>query len=316
MKRMKKTKLFLIILFLFSTILNAQVRNVIIDADTDNEVDDLYAIAAALRSDKLEVIGLTAAQWFGRQHAEGEGNHFRGWLNNSAYTSWLLNIIILQMMDREEIPALRGNENRILYKKGGLNNKPQESEASDFIIKKALELPENEKLTIISTGSLTNVASAIMSRPEIAKKISLHWLGQTYDFDKNLWTGERETNIANDLDAFDVICDATDLELHIMPSNLSGLLRFHNKRSIARLEGKKGIDAFMRERWRTYSNNNPHVTWWAMYDVALIYALTNPGWAREKMVDTPPGTTSRKVSLYTNIKLKKMKKEFSNSFLK
>ena len=42
---------------------HVQVRNVIIDADTDNELDDLLAIAAALKSPKLEVIGMTAAQW-------------------------------------------------------------------------------------------------------------------------------------------------------------------------------------------------------------------------------------------------------------
>ena len=47
---------------------HVQVRNVIIDADTDNELDDLLAIAAALKSPKLEVIGMTAAQWDGRNN--------------------------------------------------------------------------------------------------------------------------------------------------------------------------------------------------------------------------------------------------------
>lgn len=313
---MGKIKFLLFILLAFSTYLNAQVHNVIIDADTDNEVDDLFAIAAALKSDKLEVIGLTAAQWVGRQQTEGEDNHSPCKKYNSAYSSWLLDIIILQMMDREEIPALKGCEKKVLYKREGQNNQPRGSEASGFIIRKALELPENEKLTIISTGSLSNVALAIMLRPEIAKKISLHWLGQTYDFDKNLWTGEGEFNIANDPDAFDVLCDATDLEFHIIPNNISGLLKFNNKRSIPRLEGEKGISAFLRERWRTYSYQNPHVTCWAMYDVALIYALINPGWARQKMVSAPPGTTNRKLSIYTTINLKKMKKEFRNNFFR
>ena len=35
----------------------------IIDADTANEVDDLYAIARALLEPRLDVIGLTSAQW-------------------------------------------------------------------------------------------------------------------------------------------------------------------------------------------------------------------------------------------------------------
>ncbi len=54
-------------------------------------------------------------------------------------------------------------------------------------------------MTIISTGALTNVASAVMVKPEIAKKIALYWLGQTYDFEKDVWIGEHEFNVANDL---------------------------------------------------------------------------------------------------------------------
>jgi inosine-uridine nucleoside N-ribohydrolase len=310
-----KTKL-LIIFLLFSIILNAQIRNVIIDADTDNELDDLLAIAAALKSDKLEVIGLTAAQWAGRYQKKGEENHPLSVRYNSAYSSWLLNVIILQMMDREEIHALKGSEKRVFYERGRQNNESRKNEASEFIIEKALELPENEKLTIISTGAITNVASAVMLRPEIAKKISLFWLGQTYDFDKNLWTGEREFNLANDPDAFDVLCDAADLEFHIMPNNVSGLLRSHNESSIARLEGEKGIGAFIRERWRDPHYSGTKDGYWTMWDVALIYAVTNPEWASEKMVNTPPGTVNRKVSVYTDIDAKKMEEEFWNNFLK
>lgn len=313
---MKKIRLLLLIVLSLSTVLNAQIRNVIIDADTDNELDDLLAIVAAFKSDKLEVIGLTASQWIGRYQTEGEENHSPSWKYNSAYTSWLLNVIILQMLDREEIPALRGNERKIFYKKGGINNKPRESEASDFIIKKALELPVNEKLTIISLGSLTNVASAVMLQPEIAKKISLHWVGQTYDFDKNLWTGEREFNVANDLDAFDVLCDATDLEFHIMPNNVSGLLKFHNKSSIAKLEGEKGIGAFIRERWREPHYSGTQDGYWTMWDVALIYAITHPEWTCKKLVDPPKGTLKRKISLYAGIEEKKMEEKFWSIFKK
>ncbi len=310
---MKKTGLLLLISLLLSTVLNAQIRNVIIDADTDNELDDVLAITAAFKSGKLPIIGLTAAQWDGRNQTEGV-EHQPCLNGNSSYTSWLLNVIILQKLDQDEIPALKGSEIKVFYEKGGENNKPRKSEASDYIIKKALETPQSEKLTIISLGALTNIASAILLKPEIAKKISFYWLGQTYDFDKNLWTGEREFNIANDLDAFDVLCDATDLEFHIMPNNVSGLLRFHNKNSIARLEGEKGIGAFIRERWRDPQYSCTQDGYWTMWDVALIYAVINPDWAPEKMVDTPPGTIKRKVSLYTGIDKKKMEEEFWSYF--
>lgn len=311
---MKKIELLLLFFLSFSMILNAQIRNIIIDADTDNELDDLLAITAAFKSDKLDIIGLTAAQWDGRNQTEGE--HQPCLNKNSAYTSWLLNVIILQLLDHDEIPALKGSEKRVFYKRGSENNEPRESEATDFIIKRALELADNEKLTIVSLGSLTNVASAVMLRPEIAKKISLYWLGQTYDFDKNLWTGKGEFNIANDLDAFDVLCDARELEFYIMPNNVSGQLRFHSKSSIARLEGENGIGAFIRERWKEPRYSVTRDGYWTMWDIALVYAITNPEWAEKKLVDTPPGTLKRKVYIYTDIDEKRMEDEFWSIFQK
>ena len=140
---------------------HVQVRNVIIDADTDNELDDLLAIAAALKSPKLEVIGMTAAQWDGRNNTVREG-HDPWWNDNSAYTSWLMNAVLVQLLDRTDLPLPVGSERKIVYKKGSPENNPRRSEATDFIIRKASDLPPGEKLTIISTGALTNVASAVM----------------------------------------------------------------------------------------------------------------------------------------------------------
>ena len=206
---------------------HVQVRNVIIDADTDNELDDLLAIAAALKSPKLEVIGMTAAQWDGRNHTVREG-HDPWWNDNSAYTSWLMNAVLVQLLDRTDLPLPVGSERKIVYKKGSPENNPRRSEATDFIIRKASDLPPGEKLTIISTGALTNVASAVMVKPEIAKKIALYWLGQTYDFEKDVWIGEHEFNVANDLEAFDLLCDAEDLEycVFIMPIRSISLKRW------------------------------------------------------------------------------------------
>jgi len=112
---MKKTGLLLLIALSLSTVMSAQIRNVIIDADTDNELDDLLAITAAFKSEKLEIIGLTAAQWDGRNQTEEE-KHQPCLNNNSAYTSWLLNVIILQLLDRDEIPALKGSEKKYITK--------------------------------------------------------------------------------------------------------------------------------------------------------------------------------------------------------
>jgi purine nucleosidase len=57
MRVMIKRFLFALILILINLNISGQ-RKVIIDADTTNEVDDIVAIARALMSDKIEVVGL------------------------------------------------------------------------------------------------------------------------------------------------------------------------------------------------------------------------------------------------------------------
>jgi purine nucleosidase len=292
---------------------NAQLKNVIIDADTDNEIDDLLAIAAAFKSQKLEIIGLTAAQWDGRNQQLEEARDGK-WKEKTAYTSLLLNQKLAQLLGRENIPVLVGSERKVVYRKGNPANKPRPNEASNFIIEQALKLPKNKKLTIISLGALTNIASAIMLKPEIAPKISLYWLGQTYDFDKNLWHGEGEFNVANDLDAFDVLCDAKDLEFHIIPNNVSGLLRMHNGNSIAKLKDKPDVAGFIGERWKKWIGNDLEKSW-VMWDVALIYAITNPEWAEQVLVETPPGRLQRQVYVYKHIDYEKMDEAFWNAIL-
>ena len=131
-----------------------------------------------------------------------------------------------------------------------------------------------------------------------------------------MWKGEHEFNVANDLDAFDALCDTKELEFHIMLNNVNGLLKFHSKNSIDRLEGEKGIGDFIRVRWIYGYYGNDSNSYRTMWDVALIYAITNPEWAPEIMVDTPPGSIKRKVNIYTTIDDEKMEEEFWRSCYK
>jgi len=283
------------------------IPHVIIDADTDNELDDVLAISAAIQSGAVQITGITASQWEGGNMKPG-GNMKACKIEKTAYTSWLVNKIILLLLNMEDTPCLKGAEFPVVYGRGEKENVLQKNLASDFLIKKAGELPDGEKITLICLGSLTNIASAILSNQDIAKKISLYWVGTSYDFKNNTW-GRVEFNAANDQDALDVVLDATDLELHIMPNNVSGKLRFDNQKSLARLEGKKGISAFIKERWESIIEGH-NWTSWTMWDLALVYAVIYPQWAEEKVVHTPPENIQREVNIYSNINSKLMSEKF------
>ena len=286
-----------------------KVKNVIIDADTDNEVDDLIAIMAALKAEELDIIGMTAVQWDGRNNTVVDGDD-PNWNSRSAYTSWLMNNIMAQMLGRPDLPLPKGSDKKIVYKKGSDNNQGRECEAADFIIEKAHALPAGEKLTIISTGALTNVAAALMKDVTIAPKIAVYWLGQTYDTEnEKRWIGEYEFNVSNDLDAFDLLCDTQGLEFHIMPTNVSYVLWFRTAHSVNQLEKLGSAGKFTADRWRQWMGGNMdsgRIIW----DLAMIYAITNPEWATQTKVMTPDWTTPREIDLFTSIDAPKMRAKF------
>lgn len=289
-----------------------KVKNVIIDADTDNEVDDLIAIMAALKADEdgeLDVIGMTAVQWDGRNDTLPEGVP-SGWNSRSAYSSWLMNIIMAQMLDRPDLPLLKGSDKKIVYKKGSDSNEGRPCEAADFIIAKAKELPEGEKLTIISTGALTNVAAALMQDSTIADRIAVYWLGQTYDANnEKRWIGEYEFNVSNDLDAFDLLCDTEGLEFHVMPTDVSYVLWFKTAHSVDQLETLGSAGKFTADRWLQWMGGNKD-TGRIIWDLAMVYAITNPEWATQTKVMTPDWCTQREIDLFTSIDAPKMRAKF------
>ena len=147
-----------VVLFLLQSILTlstAQAQRptpVILDADTGNEVDDLFALARALIEPSWEILALNATHWQTSHWAEPQ----------SMENSHRINSVLAGYIDRP-IRRRRGGIAR-MYDWG---DQAQHSAAAYEIIKQAKAMPEGEKLTVIALGALTNVASAIYIDPAI-----------------------------------------------------------------------------------------------------------------------------------------------------
>lgn len=70
----------------------------ILDADTANEIDDLFAIVRMLHQQRFNVIGLSSAQWF---HYLGDPD--------SVAASQRDNETMLKLMGRQDLPAPKGS---------------------------------------------------------------------------------------------------------------------------------------------------------------------------------------------------------------
>ena len=100
---MKLKKLFTFLLVLLMTNLVSQDLKyklpIIIDADTANEIDDLFAITRALGEDSFELLGITAAQFHTSPYAT----------SNSAMESHEMNKKLIDLIPKYKVPLKKGS---------------------------------------------------------------------------------------------------------------------------------------------------------------------------------------------------------------
>jgi purine nucleosidase len=259
-------------------------RTVVVDADTANEIDDLYAIVRALEEPRFRVIGLSSAQW----------NH-RLSPPDTVLRSQAINDELLRLTNRRDVPTPLGSEMIVGMPWGG--REPRDSPAAQFIIRAARAVPKGQKLTVISLGATTNLASAILLAPDIVPSLSCYILAGKYFADRGVWDKD-EFNVRNDLNATNLLFDTAGLELHVMPVNVLFEFKFAQKETLDRLLGKGGVWDYLGNRWLSFSPSSGE---WIMWDLALVEALARPDLVTETEVSTPPENVARKIFVYTRI---------------
>jgi purine nucleosidase len=268
----------------------------ILDADTANEIDDMYAIARLLRQDRFDLIGLTSAQWF---HALSGPR--------TVFASQAINEDLLRLHGRQDLPAPLGPDMEFGMPWGG--EEPRDSAATRFLIDEARKTPEGEKLVVVCTGASTTLASALKLAPDIVPRIKACIMGFRYDAAKGVWN-KSEFNVRRDLNAADYLLNCEGLELHIMDANVSEALKFDRDASFARQARLGDLGAYLTGKWQARFADSKT---WVMWDLALVQALLHPEWAQEREVETPPENRRRKVWVYTSIDAEKMQEDFWKS---
>lgn len=263
---------------------------VIVDADTANEIDDLYAIVRALVEPSFRIEGLTSAQW----HGGGKGPV------DSLDQSQKLNEELLRRLGLEAIPHPRGAAEPMADRRA-----PRDSPAARHIIERARATPEGEKLTVVVLGAFTNLASAILLDPAIVPRLRACVIGLTHDSEKRL--GKKEYNAGNDPHAVEVLLGAEGLDLSVMTATASRPMVFDRAEVDRRLAGKGGVWDLLAERWAAHA---PKAKTWIMWDIALVEALVRPALATVEELEAPEENARRKVRVWTKIDPPGMKADF------
>ena len=166
------------------------IIDVVIDTDTYNEIDDQFALAYLIKSEeKLRLKAIYATPFFNHRSNNPEDGMERSFKEIHK---------ILTLMEREEFKSVtyKGSKNYLTDE-----SKPVDSPAARDLVERAMMQDETKPLYVVAIGALTNVASAILMRPEIIKKIVVVWLGGN----ALEWPNNLEFNACQDVSAARVV---------------------------------------------------------------------------------------------------------------
>lgn len=251
--------------------------SIIIDSGTGIETGTILAIAKALYSSELEVIALASSQWNTHQDAPAD----------PVGVSQQLNKTLLDICGKTQIPALKGSEKPFYPSQKKIQTL---SEASKYYIKIASELKKDEKVNIVFFGALTNIAFAINAEPSLASRFRIYCIAMKYDFKNNIWN-KNEPNVRNDLDAIDFLLNTPELEMHILPLNLTDGFDFSGTEIFNLIEEKKELWNLLIKQWKSPYHEYPTLP---MPEIALTEALINPRYVKTIQVNNPPENIRKK----------------------
>jgi hypothetical protein len=167
--------------------------DVVLDTDAFNEIDDMYAIAYLLRSpERLRCQAIYAAPFSNRKAATPA-------IGMQKSHDEILRILSLMRMDDLAPIVMRGSEAYLADEAT-----PVDSSAARDLAERAMAHTPEQPLYVVAIGAITNVASAILMRPEIVDRIVVVWLGG-HAID---WPNNAEFNCRQDVAAARVVMDS------------------------------------------------------------------------------------------------------------
>ncbi|MBQ8030526.1 MAG: nucleoside hydrolase [Butyrivibrio sp.] len=174
-----------------------KIVRVIVDTDAKNEADDQFAIVQALLSPKFENVGFIAAHYGTYRHPDSMMRSFHE-----------LETIFDKMGFDKVGMIYKGAEGPMPDKKS-----PVISEGAQLIIDEAMK-EDDRPLYVLFLGAITDLASAYLMEPGIAKRLTAIWIGGG-----RYPEGGQEFNLGNDIAAANVVFES-NIELWQVPKNV------------------------------------------------------------------------------------------------
>ena len=244
--------------------------DMVLDTDTYNEVDDQFALAYSLLSpERLNVRAVYAAPFHNDRSCGPEDGMEKSY---------------------DEIVRLIAKIGRspegFVYKgsRAYLPNEdtPVLSDAASDLVNRAMAQPRGNPLYVVAIGAITNVASALLMEPRIARKIVVVWLGG-----QPLHAPDaHEFNLSQDIPAARVIFDCGAPVVMVPCTGVAS----HTLATVPELReyllGKNPLCNALVELFSAYSDD--HFGWAKeIWDVSAIGYMINTDWMPTQIEPSP-----------------------------
>jgi inosine-uridine nucleoside N-ribohydrolase len=248
----------------------AKGASMILDTDTYNEIDDQFALVYALLSKETLNLEAVYAAPFSNDRSD---NPSRGM--ELSYEE------ILRIMDKMDMKhdnfAFKGSKH---YLSKDLT--PEASPATDDLIKRATKHSPEDPLYVVAVGAITNIANAILIKPEITKNIVVVWLGGN----AHTWPDTREFNMMQDIAAANVILDSGVPFVQYPCMGVVSQFTTTVPEMELYLKGQNEISDYLLEIFKDYHKD--HFAWSkVLWDMTAVTYLVNSDWTPSQLVHAP-----------------------------
>ena len=247
--------------------------DMVLDTDAYNEIDDQFAISYALHAtEKLNVLALYAAPFFNNRSSSPADGMERSYQE----------ILKLLRLSKLECPVYRGSDRYLPDEQT-----PVASDAARHLTELAMRYSPEKPLYVVAIGAITNVASALLMKPEIADNIVVVWLGGN----ALEWHDNIEFNIRQDVASARVVF-ASGAPLVMLPC-LGVVSAFTSTEPELTywLKGKNDLCDYLVQHTVEAANEYAKGRVWSrvIWDVTTVGWLLNDGrrFMLDKLIPTP-----------------------------
>ena len=249
---------------------SGKVLDMVLDTDTYNEVDDQFALCYALCSpERLNVQAVYAAPFFNDRSNGPEQGMERSYDE------------IVRLLGKMGHPT----ENFVF--KGSRDylkdmDTPQDSPAVRDLVARGMARPDDDPLYVVAIGAITNVASALIMEPRLARKIIVVWLGGN----SLTYPHTREFNLMQDVPAARTVLDSGVPFILVPCMGVASHLLTSVPELQACIGGKNELCDTLIDILMGY--NDDHFAWGKeIWDISTIAMLINPDWEPTTIEPSP-----------------------------